>query len=69
MPLIFKTVALSWWEVGVVKAAVFCLALAIGATWPQAFAPYAAGLAALGLAFGMLALAIWLRKKPTALRP
>ena len=62
MAVIFKRVELNWWEVGVVKAAVFCLALAIGATWPVAFAPHAPALVALGLAFGMWALAIWMRK-------
>ena len=63
MPILFKRAALNWHEVGVIKGAVFCVALAIGATWPSLFAPYAPALTALGLALGVWALAIWLRRK------
>jgi len=59
---IFKNTMMSTWDIGIVKIAVGCMALAIGATWPDIFAPYAKILFAVGVAAGLYALYVWLKK-------
>lgn len=59
---IFKNVSMSTWDIGIIKLAVGFIALAIGATWPNVFAPYAKILFVLGLLFGLYALYSWIKK-------
>ena len=59
---IFKTVSMSTWEIGLVKSAVGFIGIAIGATWPNIFAPYAAIIFAVGLLIGLYILYLWAKK-------
>jgi hypothetical protein len=37
---IFKPTTLTWWQVGMLKWAVFLIGIAVGATWPETFSPF-----------------------------
>jgi hypothetical protein len=34
----FKSFELTWWQAGLLKVSMLCLGLAVGSTWPGAFA-------------------------------
>lgn len=59
---IFKTVPMSTWEVGMVKFTVGSIGIAIGATWPNIFAPYATILFVAGILVGLYILYVWANK-------
>ena len=59
---IFKNVLMSTWEIGVIKIAVASMAVAIGSTWPNVFAPYAEIFFAIGILASLYALYIWSKK-------
>jgi len=59
---IFKDTVLSTWEIGVIKIAVACMAVAIGSIWPEVFAPYAKVLFAIGALASVYALFFWTKK-------
>ncbi len=59
---IFKSVVLAWWEVGVIKLAVWCFGLAIGATFAEMIAPYVVPLLVIGAIAAVCSLVIWVRK-------
>jgi hypothetical protein len=41
-----------WWQVGILKAALLLIGIAIGANWPEVFAPYITVLVIVGLLLG-----------------
>lgn len=59
---IFKSGTLKWWEVSLLKISVACIAVAIGATWPAVFAPYARALVVIGLTIGIYLAFVWFKK-------
>lgn len=60
---IFKPTTLDWWQLGLLKWAVFVIGIAVGATWPELFAPYALHLFIIGLLVSGYLFAIWKRNK------
>lgn len=44
---------LAWWQIGLLKLAMLCIGIAIGAHWQQFFAPYAIYLFGVGLILGL----------------
>ena len=58
----FKTKATPWWELGLVKFSALCFGLAVGATWPDLFAPYKLALLLASVVAG-LSVAYWWFKK------
>ena len=59
---IFKTVAMAWWQIGLLKLALLCIGIAIGAYWPAVFLPYAGLLIILGIAIGIYIGSVWLKR-------
>lgn len=47
---LFKSTTLTWWQLGLLKWAVLCIGIAIGAHWSTMFVPYAVAFVAVGLA-------------------
>jgi uncharacterized membrane protein len=59
---LFKTVSMSTWEIGMVKIAVLCMGIAIGAFWSSIFTPYITVLIVTGVLVGLYAGYRWVRK-------
>jgi len=59
---IFKNVPMNTWEMGMVKFSVGFIGIAIGATWPNIFAPYATIIFAAGLLVGLCIVYLWFKK-------
>jgi len=59
---IFKDTIMSTWDIGLIKLAVGCMGIAIGATWADIFAPYAMILFIVGILAGLYALYSWTKK-------
>lgn len=53
---------MSTYDIGVIKLAIGFIALAVGATWPEVFAPYSKFLFVVGLGAGLYALYMWAKK-------
>lgn len=50
---IFKNYTFTWWQAGIFKISVICVGVAIGANWPDIFAPYTAMLIAGAVVLGI----------------
>ncbi len=59
---LFKTKAMRWWEIGLIKWAVLFFGIAIGANWPNLFGPYKLALLLVGVLVGLYALYLWLKE-------
>jgi hypothetical protein len=59
---IFKTVPVNIWEIGMIKLAVACLGIAIGATWANTFASYTTLLLVVSLVVGIYTFLLWMKK-------
>jgi hypothetical protein len=59
---IFKSTRFTWWQLGLLKWAVLFIGIAVGATWPEVFAPYAVQLLILGLIASCYLSVVWLRR-------
>ena len=59
---IFKARTMQWWEIALVKGAVFFVGVAVGAYWADIFVPYALILVIIGLVLGLFMLFSWFRK-------
>lgn len=60
---IFKSTQFTWWQLGLLKWAVFCIGIAVGATWPEIFADYTTLLLIVGLALSAYLGMVWFRGK------
>ena len=59
---IFKPTTFTWSQLGSLKWASIFMGIAIGATWPNVFAPYAIALFVVGLALAIPPGIAWLRE-------
>ena len=59
---IFKNYTFTWWQAGIFKASVVCIGVAIGANWPQVFAPYTTFLIVIGVVLGIYLAVISFKK-------
>lgn len=59
---IFKQYTYQWWEMGLFKAALLFIGIAIGAYWQTAFLPYISTLLIVGIALGLYMLFVSLRR-------
>lgn len=60
---IFKSGTLKWWQVSILKLAVLCIGIAVGAHWPLVFAPHTVTLVVVGIVLGLYLLFPWFGKK------
>lgn len=60
---IFKSTKFTWWQLGVLKWATLFFGLAIGALWPEIFAPYAKILLGIGIVAGIYLAFVWCKGK------
>ncbi len=60
---IFKSTKFTWWQLGMLKWTALFFGLAIGALWPEIFAPYASILVVLALVMGLYLAIVWIRAK------
>lgn len=58
---LFRSKTLSWWQVGIIKGAVLCIGIAIGAYWSNAFVAHVTTLVSLGVVLGIIGAVMWLR--------
>ena len=59
---IFTSRTLTWWQVGVVKASVLAIGIAVGAYWHEVFLPHLTTLIGLGVVLGLYMAFVWFRK-------
>ena len=50
---IFKNYNFTWWQAGILKVSVVCIGVAIGANWPDVFAPYTVLLVLIAVVLGL----------------
>ena len=60
---IFKSTTLTWWQVGMLKWAVFLIGIVVGATWPEIFAKYSVVFLVIGLLLSAYLTKVWLSNK------
>ncbi|MEK7462578.1 MAG: hypothetical protein AAB618_03315 [Patescibacteria group bacterium] len=60
---IFKTTTLTWWQVSLLKWAVFLIGIAVGATWPELFAKYTVIFIVIGLVLSLYLFKVWVSNK------
>jgi hypothetical protein len=60
---IFKPTTLTWWQVGMLKWAVFLIGIAVGSTWPEIFAKYTVTFLVIGLLLSIYLTKVWLTNK------
>jgi len=58
---IFKSTTLTWWQLGMLKWAVLCIGIAVGAEWADFFAPYKIVLLVAGLLVSVYLAFVWAR--------
>lgn len=59
---IFTSHKMSLWQVGILKLAVLCFGVAIGANWPMVFQQYTIFLVIVGAASGLYIAYIWMKQ-------
>ncbi|MCE9541351.1 hypothetical protein K8R03_02205 [Candidatus Kaiserbacteria bacterium] len=55
----FKTFSMKWWQVGIFKLSLLSAGVAIGAYWPQVFAPYISALVIIAVIAGLYTWYTW----------
>ncbi len=60
---IFKSTRFTWWQLGILKWSVLFIGIAVGATWPEIFEPYAFKLLIVGVVAGVYLGIVWLKSK------
>jgi hypothetical protein len=60
---IFKSLTLTWWQVGMLKWAVFLIGIAVGATWPELLAKYTTFFLTVGIVISLYLTKVWLNNK------
>jgi hypothetical protein len=58
----FKDYTFTWWQTGILKIAMVCIGIAIGANWPEVFTQYITILLVFGIALGIYVAAISFKK-------
>jgi hypothetical protein len=58
----FKTVVLTWWQVGLLKLAVASLGIAVGDNFPDAFKPWTRALLVVTVVAGLYVAAVWVKQ-------
>ncbi len=58
---LLKDKNMQWWEIGLIKVAVFLISIAIGAHWATFFKPHALVLGIAGIVVGLASLYLWLK--------
>lgn len=59
---IFKTGSYTWWQVGLLKFALLCFGVVIGAHWSFVFLPYTSILLGFGVVAGVYLSVVWLKQ-------
>lgn len=59
---LFKSQKLTWWQMGIFKAALISLGIAIGAEWASILSPYIFYFLILAVVLGLYIAIIWYRK-------
>lgn len=62
MKIFIKTAAYSWWQMSILKIALLCIGVAIGAYWSAIFLPYITLLVVIGVVFGIYVALVWIRQ-------
>jgi hypothetical protein len=60
---IFDSRTLTWWQVGMLKWAVFLIGIAVGATWPETFSPFTTIFLVVGILLSLYLFKVWLTNK------
>ncbi len=60
---IFKPTSFTWWQLGMLKWAVLCIGIAIGAHFATVFTPYVVVLIMVGLVLSLYLAIVWLKNK------
>jgi hypothetical protein len=60
---IFKSTRFTWYQLGLLKWAVLFIGIAIGAYWPEVFAPYVMTLLIIGILISVYLIFVWIRSK------
>jgi hypothetical protein len=60
---IFKSTRFTWYQLGLLKWAVLFIGIAIGAYWPEVFAPYVMALLIIGILISVYLIFVWIRSK------
>lgn len=58
---IFESTTLTWWQVGMLKWAVFLIGISVGATWPEIFARFTTPFLVIGILFSIYLFKVWLK--------
>ena len=58
----FKSKALQWWQISLLKISVGCVGIVVGATWPSFFLPHIMLLLVIGIGIGLYLLYVWYKK-------
>jgi hypothetical protein len=59
----FKSITMTWWQVSLLKWAVFLIGIAVGATWPELFSRYAVTFVGIGLILSLYLFKVWITSK------
>ncbi|MBP9757307.1 MAG: hypothetical protein KBD06_01785 [Candidatus Pacebacteria bacterium] len=58
----FKSSTLTWWQMGLFKASLLAIGVAIGSNWSEIFLPYTVWLVGVGLVLGLYIAIVWFRE-------
>jgi hypothetical protein len=59
---IFKTGSYTWWQIGLLKLALLCIGVSIGAYWSAIFLPYITLLLMVGVVLGLYIWYVWMKQ-------
>ncbi len=62
MNIFTKSTTLSWWQLGLLKIAVFAIGIVVGAHWSAFFASYTAVLLTLGIVSSVYLGIVWFKR-------
>jgi hypothetical protein len=60
---ILQSTTFTWWQLGMLKWAVLCIGIAIGANFAMVFIPYVVPLIVIGLTLGLYLGLVWMKNK------
>jgi len=59
---IFKNYTFTWWQAGILQISAVCIGVALGAHWPEIFAPYTTALIVIAVMLGTHLIVISFKK-------